>query len=307
MKSLIKKLVKKIKKKMQIISFQVTGIRDKRDLENKWFRYRSKHYPKYNTNDIIAKFREYGITKGDTLFLHSSWDKFINYTGAPKELIQALIELVGSEGTLAMPAFPITQNAEKIFDIRHTPSGAGYLTEIFRRFKGVKRSINLNHSVCAYGPNAEYLIKDHHKAETSWDENSPYYRLKNVKAKIAGLGVGHNLKIATSLHCVDSALWKEVKFYNMLFPYTVTYQYRDQNNNMGTHTFYKRVGKKLDTRKIARYMDRKELKEGWISNLDIYLIRADYLIDRASELGRQGITMYVNPKPRKALFYSIKQ
>ncbi len=306
MKKSIKEFAKKTIKKIQLLSLHTIGIRNKRDLENKWFQHRSKHYPKFSTSDIIAKLQEYGVKKGDTLFVHSSWDKFINYTGTPKELIQALIELVGSEGTLAMPAFPTVQNPEQIFKVRRTPSGAGYLTEMFRRWKGVKRSINLNHSVCAYGLNAEYLTKDHHKSETSWDENSPYYRLKEVKAKIVGLGVGHNLEITTALHCVESALWKEIKFYNMLFPYTITYQYEDYDKKIGSHTFYKRVGNKIDTRKVAKYMDKNELKEDWISNLDIYLIRADYLINRAIELGREGITMYVNPKPKKSLFYSIK-
>ena len=52
-------------------------------------------------------------------------------------------------------------------------------------------------------------------------------------------------------------------------------------------------------------MDNKCLIELRLSNLAISAIDARYLIDRIVELGRQGITMYVRPKPHKKLFYNI--
>ncbi|QQO57118.1 MAG: hypothetical protein N838_30975 [Thiohalocapsa sp. PB-PSB1] len=41
------------------------------------------------------------------------------------------------------------------------------MTEAFRRYPGVSGSINLNHSVCAIGPNADSLTRDHQRSETS--------------------------------------------------------------------------------------------------------------------------------------------
>lgn len=124
--------------------------------------------------------------------------------------------------------------------------------------------------------NAEFLTKDHHKSKTSWDEMSPYYRLK-----------------------------EEIHYYSLLFPSKVEYEYKDINGNMGKHSYLKRVGD-IDTRKISKYFDKKELIEFQISNLEIYTIRANILISRAIELGRKGVTMYVKPEPLVGLFGKIQ-
>ncbi len=273
-------------------------------LKNRLKKDKIKYKTKYDSNDIINELVKCGLKKGDTLFLHSSWDQFFNYTGAPRELIDSLLKYLGEHGTLAMPCFPEKQDATKVFNVKRTPSGAGFITELFRRYKGTKRSINLNHSVCAIGKNAEYLTKDHHLSLTAWDKYSPYYRLKEVDALIVGLGVGHNLEIATSLHCTEALLKDEIFYFSTLFQKKITYEYKDLDGNIGTHTYLQRQGI-IDTKKIAKYYTKEELKELRLSNLAIYAIRAETLIDKALELGKRGITMYIKPKPKKKLFYKI--
>jgi len=265
---------------------------------------KQKYKQKYNANEILDKLIENGLRNGDTLFIHSSWEQFYNYTDTPRVLIDTLIDFLGENGTLAMPSFPQDQSGNKIFNLKKTPSAAGFLTEIFRRYKGVKRSINLNHSICAVGKNAEFLTNEHHKSLTSWDKYSPYYKLKEVDALIVGLGVGHNLEVATSLHCVESILKDEIYFYSLLFKDKIIYQYKDLSGNIGTHTYLQRNGK-INTKKLSKYFSKEELCEFKFSNLDIYTIRAKILIDNSLELGKRGITMYVDPKPKKELFYRI--
>ncbi|MDA7917998.1 AAC(3) family N-acetyltransferase, partial [bacterium] len=261
------------------------------------FKRKAAFFPTFGESEIISWLREQGIESGDTLFLHSSWDHFVNFNGSPKSLIDALVDFIGPEGTLLMPAFPAVQDPTQVFKVRRTPSGAGFLTEIFRRYPGVKRSINLNHSVCALGPQAEFLINTHHLSETSWDQNSPYYRLREIdNSWIVGMGVGHDLKVATSLHCVDSMLKDDLPFFNQLFSNPVTYTYEDAEKQTGTHTFYPRIGGKLNTKKVARKMG-EQLREGYVSNLDAYVIPARHLIDHAIELGKNGVTMYRWPIP----------
>lgn len=258
----------------------------------------------YSAEDLLNKLINCGLKKGDTLFIHSSWNNFYNYSETPKKLIEVLLDYLGPEGTLAMPCFPSDQNVNKIFDVKRNPSGAGFLTEIFRRYKGVKRSININHSVCAYGKNAEYLVKDHHLSLTSWDDKSPYYRLLEVDALIVGLGVGHNLEVATCLHCVESILRNEIYYFSLIFPIKVSYKYKDFDDKIGEHTFFKRVGT-IDTKKISKYFTSDELIEFKISNLDVYSIRAKILVNKTLNLANKGITMYTKPKPKKKLFYKI--
>ena len=272
---------------------------------------RSKWYDNYNTDDIIAKLNDMGIEKGSVVFIHSSWDSFQNFEGTPVQLIKAIIKLIGPNGTLAMPAFPDQRNLNNqsfIFDVKKTPSAAGLLTELFRRFPDVKRSISINHSVCAWGKYADFLTKDHHLGETSWDEFSPYYRLKDLDAVIVGLGVGHHLKITTSLHCVESLLRKKIFYFSQLFKEKVTYNYIDIDGNKGVQTFLRRTpNSKIKTKKIAKYFSSTELKELKISDLSLYSISARCLILRSITLGERGVTMYTYPKPKKSLFYFFKQ
>lgn len=252
-----------------------------------------------NIQDIIQFLEQTGVQSGDTLFVHSSWENLNSGNFSAAELIQALLSYLGPVGTLAMPAFPpfSLQVSGAVFDAKRTPSGGGLLTEVFRRYPGVARSINLNHSVCALGPNAEFLTKDHQYSETAWDECSPYYRLREFSnAWIVGFGVGHRLKIATALHCVESLLWKKNKYFNKIFKEELQYSYKKTDGKLGEHRYMRRSGV-IYTPKIARFFSPDELKEATVKGLDVYSIRACQLIDKAIELGKSGKTMYIWPLP----------
>ncbi len=250
--------------------------------------------------DSIESFlRGIDIGVGDTLFVHSSWKHLNSGLFTPADLVKRLLAIVKESGTLAMPAFPpySMQKAGTIFDVKRTPSGGGLLTDGFRRYPGVLRSINLNHSVCAIGPNADFLTRDHHHSETSWDQFSPYYRLREIdNAWIVGLGVGHRLKVATSLHCVESALWKENPYYRKLFREEVCYIYKTATGETGSHCYQRRTGQYY-TPRLASHLTPDELIEDCIDGLEVYAIRARTLIDKAIALGREGKTMYVWPVP----------
>lgn len=245
-----------------------------------------------------------GIQPGDTVMLHSSWEALNSGGFTAAELIKMLVNYLGEQGTLAMPAFPDYKNQVEgaVFNVKRTPSAGGMLTEIFRRYPHVLRSINLNHSVCALGANAEYLTSEHNKSKTSWDEYSPYYRLRNLdNAWVVGFGVGHRLKIATAVHCVESALHEENAYFKKLFKNRLCYTYKDAAGETGKHCYKKRTGQ-IYTPKLAKYFSEDELIEDTKSGLELYAISARTLIDRSIELGRKGKTMYVWPIPWPWLF-----
>ena len=275
-------------------------------IKNISIKIKKKTYPKFKTKELIETLKPLGLKKDATVFIHSSWDQFFNFEDSPIQLIEALLNEIGQNGTLAMPAFPKNQNPDQLFNVKRTPSGAGFLTEIFRRFPNVKRSINLIHSVTALGPNADYLTKDHHKSKTPWDHKSPYYRLKEVDALILGLGVGKNLSVATSLHCIDSLLKDSYPFFAQLFEQEITYQYKDYNGTVNSHRMNIRISSTLNTKQISKYMAKDKFIETKLSNLEIYRIPAKYLIEKGLELANKGITMYVTPKPVKKLFIPFK-
>jgi aminoglycoside 3-N-acetyltransferase len=151
---------------------------------------------------LYETLRAAGIRKGCVLLVHSSWDRFHNFTGTARDVLDVLENLVGDEGTLLMPAH--THYGEEgpfVFDARRSPAHTGILCEMFRRERGVVRSLHPTHSVCARGPLAEALTRDHHKGPLSCGPLSPYAKLMDYGGEILGLGLPP--AFTTFLHVVE--------------------------------------------------------------------------------------------------------
>jgi aminoglycoside 3-N-acetyltransferase len=161
----------------------------------------------YRRSIEVAELRQrlidLGVTRGRTVWVQSSWNEFYNVPMKPSEVVDLLRDLIGPEGTLAMPAFPIDHDASKVFMVDRAPVYTGLLCEVFRRVPGVQRSIHLTSSVSAVGPNADFLIRDHHRTMMTWGKESPFCRLMEVDARMLGLGATFNFM--TPLHAVECA------------------------------------------------------------------------------------------------------
>jgi len=258
-------------------------------------------YLRYGEAELRAALERVGVHAGATLFLHSAWDEFYNFNGTPVDLVRLLQRHVGPEGTVAMPAYPLHIRPEEVFDVRRTPTGAGLVPEIFRRMPGARRSINPVHSVAALGPNADFLVRDHHRSETPWDERSPYARLADVDAVLVSMGLPRSFGFATAQHCPESLLYHEIPYFRLVFGDPVTYRYRDESGQEGTHRIRRRTGR-FRIARVRRYIAPDQIRVTHVSNLRIQAVNARYLIGRLVELARQGITQYYWPIPRRRLF-----
>ncbi len=160
--------------------------------------------------EIIQQLHEVGIKHGDIVMLHSSLSKIGYVDGGADTVINALLHTVGEDGTLMMPAFPAIGynydylNTDPVFDVKHTPSKMGIITELFRKRKGVVRSLHPTDSVCAIGKQAYYLTKGHFGQLTPYNSHSPFYRLCELKGKIILMGV--DLNSLTNLHTLEDAV-----------------------------------------------------------------------------------------------------
>ena len=139
-----------------------------------------------------------------------------------------------------MPAFPIRQDPDKVFLVDKAPVYTGMLCEIFRRQSDVRRSIHLSSSVCAVGPNADYLVRDYHFTDMPWGKNSPFLRLTELDARILGLGAG--FEYMTPLHAVECLLYDEVPYFRRVFDGTIKYRWRRANGETGEHEYRRRTG-----------------------------------------------------------------
>ncbi len=137
--------------------------------------------------DIVQALGTLGVKGGDLLQVHSSMKSFGWVEGGPEAVIDALLEIVGAEGTVMMPTF--NHGAAFIFDIKTTPSRNGLLTEALRQRPDARRSMHPTHPYAAVGKEAEWLTQGHLKAGT-FGVDSPLGKLAQKGGYCLMLGVG---------------------------------------------------------------------------------------------------------------------
>lgn len=158
-------------------------------------------------SDIINGLRQIGLKSGDTVLVHGSLKSIGQVQGGADAVIDALLEMLGTVGTLLMPSFQSGSEFYLVdqgcrFDIRNTPSGCGIITETFRKRPGVLRSLSPTHCTAACGPMAEKILEGHERCKLSTGFGSPYHRLVEMNGKILLLGVTHGSN--TTLHFVEN-------------------------------------------------------------------------------------------------------
>ncbi|MFN4299630.1 MAG: AAC(3) family N-acetyltransferase [Thermaurantimonas sp.] len=172
------------------------------------------------TKVLIDQLKCMGIKQGDSVLVHSAMSRMGCLENGPRTLIDALLDVVGSNGNILMPTSPnpalqldyVRQHPH--FDARNDPSAMGAITEYFRKMPGTIRSLSPTEPVNALGPLAEWLTEGHRGRLTPYDSYSPFFRLTEVRGKILYVGVTL-AQAGTSLHLLEDAVEK--------FPYPVYY------------------------------------------------------------------------------------
>lgn len=178
--------------------------------------------PLPNTRDsLVHDLSELGVVAGSAVMVHSSLGKIGWTVGGPVTVIRALLEVLGPDGTLVMPAEspgvsdPVEWNDERVsiewheeirehlpvFDPDTTPTTMGAIPEAFRTYPGTVRSNHPLVSVCAYGRLAQEITAEH-SLEFCEGRGTPFEKLYDLDAKTLLLGVGFDR--CTSLHYAES-------------------------------------------------------------------------------------------------------
>lgn len=152
---------------------------------------------------IAAEAKALGVRRGGVLLVHSSLCSLGHVPGGAETMVRGLMDAVGDDGTLMMPALSYaTVNAKQaVFDVQRTPSCVGVITERFRTRNGTTRSVHPTHSVCGVGPLAEAILGAHHLDRTPCGANSPFRAVRDRGGQILFLGCG--LRPNTSMHGVE--------------------------------------------------------------------------------------------------------
>jgi len=145
----------------------------------------------YKKEDIVNALRDLGVTRGDTLFSHSN----IGFFGIPEGangsddvcriVYEAILDVVGVEGTLVVPTFTYSFSGGEVFDYENTPSDCGIFTEYIRKRPESFRSEDGNVSVAAIGRFAHELTLD--VPENAYGEDSFFDRFYKAGGKVCNL------------------------------------------------------------------------------------------------------------------------
>lgn len=170
---------------------------------------------------LSADLRVLGVAHGDILVVHTSMSALGWVVGGAQTVVAALIDAVGPQGTITMPAhssdrsepsrwenppvpeawWPAIREHVPAFDPALTPMHAmGAVAEVLLRHPGTLRSAHPNVSHMALGPAAR-AVAERHPLDRGMGDESPLGRLYELDAKVLLLGVGHANN--TSLHLAE--------------------------------------------------------------------------------------------------------
>lgn len=171
--------------------------------------------------DIAEAFQAVGVKKGQSIMVHTPLSSLGFVCGGPQVVIEALLDGVGTEGTIMMPTqswknldpeagvhweepkewWQAIRDYWPAYDKDITPTNTmGAVAEMFRRWPGAIRSDHPARSVAAWGRHAGYLTADHDLSDIFGD-GSPIGKLYGLDGYVLLIGVGYDKN--TSLHLAD--------------------------------------------------------------------------------------------------------
>jgi aminoglycoside N3'-acetyltransferase len=166
---------------------------------------------------LITAFRRVGLERGASVCVHSSLSRLGGVVGGAEAVIDALMAVVGTEGCVLMPSFPMVGpmvahlDRGESFDVRRSPSRSGIITEVFRGRPGVRRSLHPTNPVAAWGRGVEAFLQGHEQSPTPYGPHTPYGRLAEVEHS-------YILMLETHVHSLLHHLQERVEFPNLFLP-----------------------------------------------------------------------------------------
>ena len=115
-----------------------------------------------------------GIDPHGMLLCHFSMKKIGPVENGADTVLDALMEYM-KNGLLIVPChtWSNVNDENPVFDVRETKPCVGLLPDLFRRRKGVVRTLHPTHSLCVYGPRAQAFAEGQERFDTPCAPGSP--------------------------------------------------------------------------------------------------------------------------------------
>lgn len=156
---------------------------------------------------LVSDFRSLGIESGDTVLIRASLGGVGRLKGGANEFVDALLECVGAEGTIASLAFTggsflIRAKKEDAFNLRKK-SYAGALPNAMIEREGSCRSSHPMCSFVAVGKYARYITEAHDERSGAYE---PVRKIIELAGKCVLVGCVKNSPGFTTTHLAEADL-----------------------------------------------------------------------------------------------------
>ncbi|MHB9036851.1 MAG: AAC(3) family N-acetyltransferase [Armatimonadota bacterium] len=134
--------------------------------------------------EIETGLKKIGLAKGDVVVVHGSLSSFGNGKGGAETVVDALLDVIGSEGTLVVPTYTYGLD---VYDPEESPSVVGAISEAVRKHPNALRSLHPTHSVAAIGRLADVITEGHQNVH-AFARGSALFKVLQARGKILQLG-----------------------------------------------------------------------------------------------------------------------
>lgn len=242
----------------------------------------------YSGDALSDAFRAIGILPGMVLGVHASFKSLGEVDGGAETILRTLLGSIGPKGTLLMPAH---NPPGTVWKQSETPSDCGYLSEYFRNYSGVSRSLHPTHSCCALGKDAEYLLAGH-PSTGGEAEGCPFHRLAEIGGFIMMIGVKYNA--CTLLHVVEEL--EKVPYIRFACheSYEKTFQMIPSDGMKIPYTPATFPGCSYNFRQVESELAREnKIRYGKVGNAECSLARASDILDCGRKFLRSHPGMFL--------------
>jgi len=181
-----------------------------------------------------------GVERGDTLLLHSNITRTLlahrkaGRTISARDVLESFLQALGRGGTLLLPLFNFGFAKGMAFDIRHTPSAMGALTEAGRLHPEAVRTGHPIYSFAVIGAQSERFRGVDNIS--GFGEDSPFAILRELDGTIGALDLDEHNSM-TFYHHVEEIKRASYRYFK---DFTGTYIGQDGTATTKTYRLYVR-------------------------------------------------------------------